>query len=321
MIHPSFAPAPSQGVNLHRVINPALEIPQARLLPQDFTDLPTETTHIVINAAYANADTIKQLRSTGLKLVIDIDDFWIVPKNHSNYASLKASNYIFSVPYAIKAADVVWCASKLLVDECRKINKNSHYIPNTYGNQWKAARGTGTRFGYVATAADHLKDAELMQKAFKRLGKEASTAQIGWCGYRPTDQDLKMRQIIESAGNCFIGQFLPASNYWWHFNSFDTALAPLQATDFNNHKSALKAIEAGAMGCAFICSDSPVYKDFEHGTNCLKAKTPMDWYRNITNLHQNPNMALDLSANLQEYVNEMFNPKYWAAQRLQTLEG
>lgn len=321
MIHPAFAPAPSEGVNQHRVIAPATFIPQARLLQPGFTELPPETTHIVINAAYANADTIKQLRSTGLKLVIDIDDFWKVPTTHRNYKKLKASNYAKEVPEAIKAADIVWCASKRLLDECRKLNKNSHYIPNAHSTFAMPARGKGQRFGYVATAADHLKDAELLRKAFRRLAKDQSAIQVGWCGMQNTEQCRQMRSIFEDAGSYFLGQYLPATNYWWLYQNMDVALAPLQTTDFNSYKSALKAVEAGATGCAFICSDSPVYQDFEHGTNCLKAKTQNDWYKHITKLHAEPNLALDLSANLQEYIKEMFNPVHWSNQRMQTMEA
>ena len=321
MIHPAFAPAPRDGINLHRVISPAAAIPQARLLQQGFEQLPPETTHIVINAAYANEATIKQLKATGLKLVIDIDDFWIVPTTHSHYKQLSATNYATEVPKAIQAADLVWCASKRLVDECLKLNPNSHYIPNTYAVYWQPAHSQGKKFGYVATAADHLNDADLMRKAFTKLGKEGSNAQIGWCGMQRSAQDEKMRQIIEAAGHCFIGQYLPSTNYWWHFQNMDVLLAPLTNTHWNSFKSNLKAVEAGAAGCALICSESPVYEDFEHGTNCLKAATQMDWYRNIKKLNENPNLALDISQNLQDYVKEMYNPTHWAAQRVQTMEA
>lgn len=320
MIRPAFAPAASDGINLHRVITPAAAIPAAFLLPQNFTELPPETTHIVLTAAYADPATFKTIRATGIKVVLDIDDHWHVPPHNSRYARLQASNYAALVPQAIKDADIVWCASKPLLDACLPLNKNSHYIPNTYATHWQVARSQGRRFGYVATAADHLQDAELMRKAFTRLGRELSTAQIGWCGMRNSDQDLKMRDLLELAGYCFMAQYLPSASYWWHFQSMDVALAPLAPTPFNGYKSALKAIEAGATGCALICSDQPPYSDFIHNQNCLKATTQMDWYRHITDLHANPSKAYDLSCSLQEYVKTMFSPEDWATQRLQTLQ-
>lgn len=325
MIRPVFAQAITAGVDLHRIQTPAQCIPGAIILPLGFQEIPNHATHIIFNSLFTytagqQSKMFAACRAQGLKVILDIDDHWQIPETHSKYPQLKASNYAAEVVQCIKAADQVWCASKLLLDECKKLNRESYYVPNTYYNHHRAACGRGKRFGYVAHAQDHLRDASLLCKAFEKLAQENNELQVGWCGYQPTDAGNAMRAIFEKAGAHFIGQYRQGPTYWWHFMSFDVAIAPLEKTTFNSYKSNLKAVEAGAMGCAFICSDAPPYEDLDHGTNCLKARTRMDWYRQIKKLHTEPNLAEDLSYNLQQYVQEIHNPIYWANQRVELLQ-
>lgn len=320
-----FAPANTDGVNLHRVLNPAM-FTGAMVLPLGFEDIPLGATHIIFNSLFTytsgfQAKMFAACRDQGLKVILDLDDHWEIPKTHSQYPQLTGSNYAKEVVQCIKAADMVWCASRLLLDEVKKLNKNAHYVPNTFALTYRSPVSQGKRFGYVASSQDHLRDAELLRKAFAKLGQENNELQVGWCGYQPTEQGDKMRQLFASAGAHFIGEYLPPSSYWWHFQSIDVALAPLEKTAWNSYKSNLKAIEAGIMGCSLVCSDAPPYEELEHGTNCLKARTQMDWYRQIKKLNAEPELAHELSANLQEYVTEVFNPHDWATKRMQLIES
>lgn len=316
----AFAPFPTEGPYQHRVVTPATHIAQATVLPVGFSSVPSGTTHIVINAALASTSTITKLKDAGLKIVLDLDDHWQPPTWHCNYKELTASNYAKEVPKAIKAADIVWCASKPLLDICSNINANAHYIPNAYPSITEPPKSQGQRFGYVATARSHYNDAKLLRTAFGKLANAETTAQVGWMGMRQGETESSaMRDIFELAGSYFMAPYLPASNYLWHYRGLDVALAPLAKNNWNKYKSALKGIEAGATGCAFICSDWEPYQEFEHGKHCLKAKKPADWYNHITKLNAQPELGLELSHNLQEYVKENFNPVHWANQRMQTL--
>lgn len=328
MIKPLFASALSDGVHMHRIAYPAQLIPGSAVLGLGFQNIPGGFTHIVFNSVYTYSagyqkHMLEQCRAKGLKIVLDIDDYWKLP-NPSRPKSKKEQNaYVQDVEFCIKHADIVWCASKQLYSACKTLNNNSHYIPNAAPLAKAQAKGNGKVFGYVATATDHWLDARGLQKSFSKLNNDGNHAiQVGWFGYRAQlEIDQQMRQLFESAGNHTIGHYQKGSAYWWHYKNMDTALAPLAKHVFNQHKSALKGIEAGAMGCAFICSDAPPYEEFEHGTHCLKARSAAEFYDHIQKLHKDADMALDISQNLQDLVMDLFNPQQIAAERIQTLEA
>jgi hypothetical protein len=314
-----FATAKSHGVQMHRVQYPAAHMQETcTILPLGFQSIPEGFTHIVFNSVFTytggkQQEMLKACKDIGLQIVLDVDDYWHGPRNRSD-------QYAKDVLYCIENADVVWCASKELLHKCNKINKNSHYIPNATPNQLGQPKGQGQRFGYVASAQDHYQDALVLSNCFRKMSKnKIPDAEIGWCGYQTKPEGEKMRQLFATAGRHFIGNYQTNSAYWWHYRAFDTALAPLENTTFNQHKSALKAVEAGAMGCAFICSDSTPYAAFEHNVDCLKAKSKFDWYKLVKKLHKDPQLAFALSQNLQELVKDMFNPQQLASDRLQTL--
>jgi glycosyltransferase involved in cell wall biosynthesis len=325
MTNPVFATSISEGCQMHRIANPASMLEYARILPIGFQEIPANATHIVFNQLFTYNDVHQQnmldvCRAQGLKIVLDVDDYWHVPKTHHRYENKQQTNYAAEVEFCIKHADVIWCASKALYRKCKELNKNSHYIPNAAPLMRAEPKGQGERFGYVATAADHYHDAKLLSKSFGKLRRgKLPTAQVGWLGMRQTEQDQKMRTLFESAGHCFFAPYQTHSAFWWHYRTFDVALAPLVNNEFNNCKSALKAIEAGAMGCAFICSDAEPYSDLEHGVNCLKSSNDFDWFRNMRKLNKDPNLAHELSQNLQDYILDVYDPHKIAEDRQSTL--
>lgn len=326
-MNPIFATAISDGVNMHRIELPASHIPQSVILPLGFQEFPQGATHIVFNSVFTythgkQAEMLKACKDAGMKVVLDVDDHWQVNPDHRNYAAKQKSGYAKDVTYCIKHADLVWCASHPLVEECKKLNPNSHYIPNAHADVLLPPRAQGKRFGYVAYATDHLQDATQLKRAFYLLRKnKLPNVEVGWCGNAGTPECNRMRDIFDKAGSYFMGQYLKGNTYWWHYRNFDTALAPVIPNDWSRYKSALKAIEAGSMGCGFICSDVENYQEFTHGTDCLKCNNTFDWYRNMKKLHKEPQFALDLSYNLQEIVKQKFNPQRWAAERVQLMEA
>jgi hypothetical protein len=324
---PLFASALSDGVNMHRIQLPASLIEGSRILQLGFQELPQDATHVVFNSVFTYTDGAQSkmfaaCRDAGLKVILDVDDHWHVAPTHKSYSSNLKSNYAKEVLQCIKAADMVWAASKPLFEECKKLNKKTHYISNAHPLTIQEPRSQGKRFGYVAFAQDHMQDVKQLYRAFSLLREnKLPNAQIGWLGNAGTEQCRLMQAEFERAGAYFMGQYLKGPAYWYHYRTFDVALAPLEPTQWTQYKSALKGIEAGAMGCAFICSDAEPYQDFTHGTDCLKANNGYDWFRHIKRLNQEPDYALDLSHNLQEIVKQKFDPQQWAAERTQLMES
>jgi glycosyltransferase involved in cell wall biosynthesis len=74
---------------------------------------------------------------------------------------------------------------------------------------------------------------------------------------------------------------------WLADKKVDVILAPLADLKFNESKSNIKYLEAGALKVPTICSDMTPYNgDIEHGRNGLLAKKPIDWYRYLKMMYQ-----------------------------------
>ena len=325
----SWGKALSDGVNLHRIENPSKHINNSYLLPIGFQEIPNLTTHIVFNSVYTYSAGKQQemldfCKSQGVKVILDLDDYWRFPKTHSKYNEHKKNNYSNEVEFCIKNADIVWCASKELLKISKKINSNSHYIPNAVDSTFsEKPRKNSNRVGYVGSAVNHLEDIKLLAIGLKKLSAIQlplpHSLTVGWCGWQNyCDKSQEARKIIELAGQHFVAEYLPPNLYTWHYRHLDVAIAPLQKKIFNNYKSNLKAIEAGAMGCVFICSDSIVYEEFSHNVNCIKVKKD-EWDQAILSVAKNPDKTYKLASALQSYVLENYNAEKVAKMRIATL--
>ena len=100
-------------------------------------------------------------------------------------------------------------------------------------------------------------------------------------------------------------------NYGTLYNDVDVCLVPLLDNTFNNCKSELKIVEAGAMGKAVICSDvAPYNKWIQDGVNGLlipHSQNHMGWFAAIRKLVLNPDMAKSMAAELQKTIKENFD--------------
>jgi glycosyltransferase involved in cell wall biosynthesis len=82
---------------------------------------------------------------------------------------------------------------------------------------------------------------------------------------------------------------VPYDQYPITVGYFDIMLAPLINDHFNNAKSDIKLIDAGAMGIPYVASNIPVYKEwFDGDGNKAGLLSPDDqWYENMKYLVQN----------------------------------
>jgi len=320
-----WASAMSDGVNLHRIATPARSIANSIVLPLGFQETPKLATHIVFNSLYTytagqQQAMLEYCRSQQLKIILDIDDYWKFQKNHSNYTESQVNNYAEEVQFCIKNADLVWCASKKLQKLCKQLNNNAHYIPNCIvSSQNRSPIEQANRFGYVASANNHLHDLANLQGSLQKIRNSKSNIAIGWCGYQKRCEDSdKMREMIACAGSHFVAEYLPPQMYMWHYKHIDVALAPLEKTEFNRFKSNLKALEAGHMGCALICEDLEPYAELQHEFDCLKVQDG-NWHDAIEKLANDKELAHNLAANLQQKIYSDYNIENVTQKRLETL--
>lgn len=246
-----------------------------------------------------------------LKIAMDLDDHWYIPVQHINHASAVKDQNELKTLMLIDVADVVICTTKRLADQVIQYNKNVWIIPNAIpfdgpGSETfkPIAKPEGeVRFGWVG-GVSHLRDMQTISGLFRAYPKLNFTL----CGYYnvtgiPNVWD-KLEAICSQNGrnkNYKRRQTLKFSAYMNHYNHFDVALAPLEATAFNSFKSGLKIYEAGAKKCACIVSAVPPYTDEEAPvTYC---KTSNDWKQAIKK-HMDRDYAQQQGEKLYQWVKE-----------------
>ena len=350
---------PENGTGFHRIINPTtmiLQLQSEGVVDNDFQfirakiDTTTlsgfiETTknlkfdailfstflHHNLNekqipVSVENIEFMKHLKDRGVKIILDIDDFWVLDKQHP-YKDLWDIVMSKEITNCIKNADIVTTTTDLLKDKISLLNKNVHVLPNVMRSiiepqfQVEKTQRDFTRFGFVGLGY-HYKDVLEIKKSMPK-------ANYLFAGYSAKNEYSKKMESIFTFGyttkqsNLLLAnmntdnfeiegykrsQVLNVWSYGTHYKEVDVLLVPLIKTDFNIYKSPLKLAEAGATNTAVIVSNVEPYKKYlKHGVNCLKVTNQSDWGKFIKELDGNKERIKDLVEGLKETCEEHFN--------------
>jgi glycosyltransferase involved in cell wall biosynthesis len=286
-----------------------------------------------------HSELLNRLRRLGIVTVVDVDDFWRLPKTHFKYYQFKVEHVSEQVEETLTYTDMVTCPTQQLADIVRLFNPNVHVIPNAINPdqpQFEVKRTVKekVRFGLVP-GASHLQDIRLMTHSFYLLNTSPflkGRYQTYLMGFN-TDDRLGIYKSYEDilTGGLMINDDtyyripgVDVYNYAQGYNLFDVALVPLDNTPFNSCKSELKLIEAGFMKKAVIVSDvlpySPIIAD---GENCLTVGANMnykDWFKQMQAVIKEPSMINDLAEQLYETVKEKYHIATANAVRMQLYE-
>ena len=74
---------------------------------------------------------MNKLKKLGIKVVIDIDDYWMVDPSHSLYTYFKESNLDKTIIECLRLADYVTTTTPILANIIKPINKNVIVLENT----------------------------------------------------------------------------------------------------------------------------------------------------------------------------------------------
>jgi glycosyltransferase involved in cell wall biosynthesis len=247
-----------------------------------------------------------------IMLVVDLDDKWEIPydRPHAKIYNNLHKKYIIDT---IKAADVVWGASKHL---CKQIKKNFsktnvHWIPNGIDPNVKGWQPTNRSdkpltFGYIG-AMNRQADLSECKGVFE--GKEFVT--IYW-GEKNTYGDILGGKTTHYKG-------LPINKYQYLYDHIDVAIAPLQNTEFNRCKSTLKAVEAGFKKVAFIGSDISLYREIiTHNVNGFLCANRREWLSVVNSMTKEK--AEDFGNKLYESIKDDYNITTTTQLRLNSIE-
>ena len=226
-------------------------------------------------------DILKKIAKAKTPYVIDVDDYWVLPKYNPAYWAYR-QGIKSAIKDAIHYADAVTCTTNQLAVKVKELNKNVVVLPNCLDyehEQWKHTRIENEKFkiGWIGGITHH-EDLKLIVDAITRIGEEG-IADFYLCGY--TDNDIWNQIVNMFKGDWFhVVRGTNAASYGEVYKHFDLVVAPLQKTPFNSCKSELKILEASAYEVPVVVSAVEPYTNHIDNGGVIFAK-PDEWYESI----------------------------------------
>lgn len=304
------------GVSYHRLLMPfakmhrdyGIEVVVLLNKDDEFFNSLEGVTHVVYNRQISGLlqpeETYLKLKAKGIKVICDIDDYWILPKGHPMRYRHNKMNLDKCVIKNLKLADQIWTTTPILADKVRPYNKNIEIIKNAIDPTEKqyAYDDLSINFDtfFYSGGNTHLKDLKLLGKAFDDYKLVVKSPKM------PKNMLGIKRQISE------------VQEYAKDYEHCGICVVPLIENTFNSCKSELKMIEAGHFAKPVMVSAADPYNLLSTNKNSLKVYNN-DWANAIKKIYGNHQMQVDLGLKLKEDVDLKYNLVKENEKRLQTL--
>lgn len=226
-------------------------------------------------------------RKKGAKIIADFDDLvfspeWahVSPGVLNGLVTLKQTKRNFSKHQkALNYCDAILVSVHPLVNKMQLLtDKPIFLLHNTVHMSWYSLdecldRNTIPRLTYFPGTKSHDKDFALITPVLEQLLSEEPELQLHITGVLSTNIKCRSEQL-------FMHPKQPFADYAKHVAKSWLNLAPLENTEFNNHKSALKAIEAAWFNVSTLASPIPDMLRLENA-GAILMNSKEDWYKTI----------------------------------------
>ena len=154
----------------------------------------------------------EMVKNLNIKIIYDIDDYWILSSTHLNYDMWKKTKADEVIIRALKEADHVTTTTTLFADKISEINKNVTVLENGVNleeQQWTFNRRPSEKIRFLwGGGISHMVDLRLLKPSFEIFDKDfLKKAQVIMCGY-----DLRVR-----TPKGMIQKSDPRTNQWSFF--------------------------------------------------------------------------------------------------------
>jgi glycosyltransferase involved in cell wall biosynthesis len=275
-----------------------------------------------------------------IKIVMDLDDWWVLPPSHVNYPHYK--NLQPRIENNIRNADLVTVTHERLAEKVRPFNENVVIMPNAlpFGqNQYTDDQVPSDKFRlFWAGGISHVRDLELLRNPMKRIKtlggietviggyaglskeelaelwvnfkkSETEEDQVKWMVKIQNDKETKYNwDRMISAFTCSLTipgkvlQSLPVHEYMNHWLHADVLLVPLEDTPWHGMKSNLKLLEAASKKIPVICSKVQPY--IEGNPPVLWVESQGDWFKHVKDLKYSKELRAEMSTRLWEWAQQ-----------------
>ena len=252
-------------------------------------------------------------KTLNVKVVMDIDDDWDLPKNHivrSTYDKIKPR-----IENNIRTAELVTCTNQRLADKIYKLNKNVLVLPNAIPYGFDQFHDLKVESEYTrlfwAGSITHEHDINILKNPIRRLTDKRIQMVIGgynnfneyttmlWdkmCSVFTNNKRLPFKILEGTTPNLYMNMY----------NEGDIMLIPLENTTWHAAKSNLKVLEAAAKNIPCIVSDVEPY-NIDQDAPILWVKNQTEWYKHIMTLVKDKNLREDYGKKLHEWAKEKYN--------------
>jgi glycosyltransferase involved in cell wall biosynthesis len=194
-----------------------------------FLDYDVVVFHSFIHklSAEKNLERISWLRSKGIKVIMDIDDFWNVDQRHPMFGQLKANKVPETKVSFMRSVDYITCTTELFATEIKnKLGvKNVIVFPNAIDEnepQFKPekTKSDRVRFGWLG-GSSHLHDLELLKQGIDGvLNQFKDKTQFVLCGF-----DLRgtVNEINKQTNEVRQRPVRPEETVWSKYEQFFTS--------------------------------------------------------------------------------------------------
>lgn len=224
-------------------------------------------------------EAITRIKSSGIRLVLDVDDTWNFPPSHPAYQHHTITHQREASELSIEAADLVWCSTVPLMNEVRTLNLNVLHVPNGISPldpQWKNVPAKKP-FPYLRIGVGAMYTSE-MNLPRLREALRAMRKMHNWVLLPMGVNASRKPEVINKLG-CERIIDMPVADvldYAKYYQDIDLMLCPLSQTKFNSYRSDIKLAECAHSGTAVLCEDYGPY----HGSGfCAR-----QWHIDLPNL-------------------------------------
>jgi hypothetical protein len=244
---------------------------------------------------------IKQARLKKIPVIYECDDMILeTPREHISHPAF--IDHLFKILRAVTQSDGVVVSTKPLAQYFKAIHTNTHVFPNYLDdgiwrinkNSQNPAQGQPVKIGYMG-GASHRPDLEMITPVLVALAEEhGQQVTFSFWGTEPPAPLMRLTQTTWQAMDV-----LDYTEFADRFSDCraDIWIAPLQNTQFNQYKSAIKFLEYAAVGGATVFSRVGPYTDVvREGRNGLLASDQDEWRRKLYLLIDDPQYRIKLAS-------------------------
>ncbi len=319
----------SSGCGYHRVMVPVALMPKdkGRITDVCNDEVLSEGWDVVIVNRMWHPELLEQRKKYGFKLVVDMDDYWIVDHYHISAMDYGASNHDLEIVKFMKAADMVTCTHERLAERIYPYNKNVVILPNAipYGEfQFTDTKEEcdKTRF-FWAGGISHEPDLRLLKNPISKIKGSDIEDKVKMIVGGFSDSNYTEQKVWGAMANHFTGDkqldstAMKAMNVFEYYTMYqfcDIALVPLRKSNFNTYKSNIKILEAAGKSAPVICSSVHPYLGFPEDlvNYAHEDKMWLHWMRKAV---YEPKWRIEQGKALREYVDKHYNFKEINLQR------